>query len=165
MFGRFWAILGLFWAPGSPSNHLILQPGFIEKGVREKTDRNNFGAIFRLFQLLGSPGFPENAPGEILQKRNLIQTDRSPVKMTSHTVSKMIAIGLPFLRAKDRGPGGLQGPQGLITHARKLIETIFGLPGSPGHSSGFLGTPGFRRNLIEQKQGRVDIWGMKQARD
>ena len=25
-FRLFWAILGLFWAPGSPSNHLILHP-------------------------------------------------------------------------------------------------------------------------------------------
>ena len=35
-FRLFWAILGLFWAPGSPSNHLILQPAVGDRGALER---------------------------------------------------------------------------------------------------------------------------------
>ena len=38
---------------------------FLEKGVREKIDRNYSGVILVYFSFLGSPGFPENSPGDI----------------------------------------------------------------------------------------------------
>ena len=72
MLGLFWAILGLFWAPGSQSNHLMLQPDF--KALRDHlmlrparwilgASRRIQGASIRTQEDPGGAGGPKEHPG------------------------------------------------------------------------------------------------------